>query len=462
MKKKIGYILLILISVLGSRLIFGKDYHLNSNNLIENNLYMYNIFNNKKVVFTMVDNEYLYYVLESKNNLQYEIIKHNLISNKVVSQYMISTAFPLEKSQLFLYNGNLYFTALNSKIFYKFNKQLELIDEYDVNNVADSYSVYHNQMVTTLGNEINYQGKVYDTLPNSCGRNIETIYNSETYLHFHNSDTGFGCLYNLNSKQREYLDYEKILIINNRLLEYQDNRISFKYDGITYYFNDITESNNLKMHINGDYLFTIDTTTSTLRIYNIETSKIIYQKTLIELKDATVDNILIDDYAYFTVTRDKNTRLYIWDYLKETRTNKDMISYDEKEYKFKNNELKEEIKSKYNVDVYIYDQGVTYLENIYVIPSYDDILINSRLNTLKEILDRIDASTVNIFNGLTICLDKDIISINKEDNPSAIITMRNNLPIIAINITDDNFRTNMLEKLNILNPIIGNIFNISS
>ena len=61
MKKKIGYLLLIVISVIGSRLIFGKDYHLNSDNLKEENLYVYNIFDSNRIVSTYVDEEEYYY-----------------------------------------------------------------------------------------------------------------------------------------------------------------------------------------------------------------------------------------------------------------------------------------------------------------------------------------------------------------------------------------------------------------
>ena len=450
MKKKIGYILLIIISIVGSRMIFGKDYHLNSNNLIANNLYEYDIFDHKKAVLALVDDEELYYILSSgtTNKMQYSVIKYNLISNKIINQYNFNTNYVLNKIQMFSADGYLYLTAINSNTFYKFNKHLELIDQKIINTKFSSFGVYNNDFITTSNNQIFYQNILIDTVPKSCGQNIEMMYNKELYLHFHNPDTGFGCLYNVNNKQREYLDYHDVSLINHYLLEYQNNRLSFKYNGNTYYFNDINESNNLKMHVNGDYLFTIDFSKNSLKIYNLETQKIIYERYLFEISNGKIGDILIDDYVYFTVIKDNVTKLYIWDYLKETRINKDMISYNEKEYKFKNNELREEIKNNYNIDVYLYDQAVMYFDEYYVIPSYDDILINSRLMNLKEILKEFNTNELVMFNNLVICLEKNIVSNKLLENSDTIAIDRNNKHIIAINITNDNFKNILRDKLN--------------
>ena len=462
MKKKIGYILLILISIVGSRLIFGKDYHLNSDNLIENNLYMYDIFERREVSLSMIDDEYLYYILKNDNTkkIQYRIIKYNLITNKIVNEYNFETNYSLENIKLFYHDKYIYLTSTNSNTFYKFNKHLELVNQINTNyNQYDLYGVFNNNMIMTSNNIIYYQNGVYNTLPSSCGKSVEIIYDKETYLHFHNNNTGFGCLYNIDNKELEYLDYEKLLVVKNRLLEYQDNRQSFKYDGDTYYFNDITESSSLKMHINGDYLFTIDVTNNTLRIYNLETRKTIYEKNLIELNGSIIKDVFIDDYAYFTIVKNNETRLYIWDYLKDTRENKNMISYDEKEYKFKNNELKEEIKNKYNIDINIYDGAVMYFENNYVIPSYDDILINSRLKTLKEIFEKMSVNDVLRLANTNICLEKDIIS-SSNDNINSILVLKDSNYVIAVNITDDNFKNNILKELVRICPAINSTFNV--
>ena len=295
---------------------------------------------------------------------------------------------------------------------------------------------------------------LYDTLPSSCGKTVELIYGNATYLHLHNSDTGFGCLYNINTKAREYLDYAKMDIVKNRLLEYQDNRLSFNYNNKTYYFNDITESNNLKMHINGDYLFTINTSNNTLQVYNLETEKIIYERMVLELNNSKIDNILIDDYIYFTITKDNITKLYIWDYLKENRSNKNMISFNEKEYKFKNNELREEIKNKYNIDVYIYDSAATYFKDYYVIPSNDDILINSRLTILRDILATMTDIEINKLSNTKICFEKSITDVNGVNDYSTIMTNRNDLVYMAIDITNDNFKNIFIERVNNLGDII--------
>ena len=451
MKKKIGYLLLIVISILGSRLIFGKDYHLNSDNLIDNNLYLYNIFNKSDVSLTMLDDEYIYYVLKngSNKNIQYSVIKYNLISNKVVNEYKFVSPL-LKDIKMFDSNGYIYLTAINSNVYYKFNKKLELIDQIKSNYNYEFYGIYNDNIVSINENSVFYKNNLYDNLPKSCGKNSEIIYDKNTFIHFHNNDTGFGCLYSFDNKKIEYLDYEKVMIIGNKLLEYQDNRQSFKYNGNIYYFNDITESSNLKMHTNGDYLFTIDMTNFKLRIYNPETNKIIKERNFYELKDATIKDILIGDYAYITIVKNNETRLYIWDYLKESRTNKDMISYNEKEYKFKNNELKEELKNLYNVNIFIYDKAVMYFPDGFVIPSYDDILIYSRLVILKDIFERMSIGEKAKLANIQIYFEKSITSSNGLTNFDTLTSFDNYKNNVAINITNDNFRNIIIEKLSMI------------
>ena len=450
MKKRIGYLLLIIISIVGSRLIFGRDYHLNSTNLKEENLYVYNNFDSNRMLSTYVDEEEFYYVSvinEDKKVNQYSVIKYNLTSNKKEEEYIFNSDKKLENVHLFEQNSYIYLTS-NSNFYYKFDKNLTVLGQGNVNTKnIDMYGIYKDKIVYTINNDIYYVNDVYGSVPVSCGKNKEIIYDHDTYLHFYNENTGFGCLYNLVDRKIEYLDYENVDIVKNKLLEYQGNRLSFKYDGDTYYFNDITESNNLKMHNSGDYLFTIDTTSNKLKIYNIESRKIIYEKTVLDINGAEINNIMIDDYVYFITVKDNKTILYVWDYLKDVRRSIDMIDYNEKEYKFKNNELKEEIKNNYNIDVYIYDQAVDYFDNYYVIPSYDDILINSRLITLKEVLDSFNKDEIANINNVIVFFDKDIVSNSEDNKVNALSIYKNDYYILAINITDDNFKDNFTDEI---------------
>ena len=453
MKKKISYLMLIVISVIGSRLIFGQDYYLNSDNLIDTNLYAYDIFGQTEVLSYYVDGEYLFYI--AKNNNQYDVVKYNLISNKRVEEYVFSDSSFVDAIKIFKKGSSVYVTSLHSNSIYKFDKELSLLEKKTLNTLEyDSIGLFNNDLVYTKDNNIYYKDKLIETIPNSCGNNIEVIYDKDTYLHFHNYSTGFGCLYNLDDKEINYLNYEKINVVNNRFLENQSNRISFIFDNNTYYFNDITESNNLNMRITGDYLFAIDTANSNMNIYNLDTSKIIYKRGLDSLKMAFIENVLIDDYAYFTILKDDHYILYIWDYLKENRVNKDMIYYDEREYKFKNNELIEEIKNKYNIEVYLYDQSVQYFRDLYVIPSYDDILINSRLNSLKEVLEKISENNVALVSNYIICFDKDLI-FNDETMNTAYTTFKDNYYISAFNITNDNFKDDLIMELLKIYPILS-------
>lgn len=455
-KEKIACLLLIIISILGSRLIFGMDYHLNSDNLKGDKLYVYDNFDNK-VVATYVDKEEFYYVTKVSNK-KYAIIKYNLTSNKKENEYEFNSAKELDKVSLFRQKDYLYL-ILDNSAYYKFDKKLNVIKEDSINlDDVSLFGVYNDAIVYAKDNEIFYENKLYGEVPSSCGDSKEVIYNGNTYLHFYNEHTGFGCLYNLVNKKIEYLDYENAQYVQGRLLEYQSDRLSFKYDGVTYYFNDITESNNLDIDDTGDYLFTVDTTNNKLRIYNIESRKIIYEKSVPELKGATISNILVDDYIFFMITKDNKTSLYVWDYLKDNRCNYDMISYNEKEYKFKNNELKEEIKSKYNITVNIYDKAVDYFNNYYVVPSYDDILINSRLINLKNILESFDQEETPSISNIEIFFDKDIVSSVKEDKPASLVVKKNNQYLLAVNITNDGFNVILKEELTKIYPnLIKNI-----
>ncbi len=447
MKKRVGYLLLIIISVVGSRVIFGKDYHLNSDSLKEENLYVYKNLDNGNILSTYVDGEDFYYVVKDNSGNQYRIVKYNLTKAKKDEEYILNSKDTVKNVTLFEQKGYLYLIS-NYQDYYKLDKKLKVISKnsFSIEGI-NAYGIYNDKVVYSIKNEIYYDNQLLASVPASCGESKEIIYDRNTYFHFYNENTGFGCLYNIDDKKIEYLDYENAYYVKNRLLEYQDNRLSFKYDGITYYFNDITESNNLKMHNRGDYLFTIDTTNNKLRVYNIESRKIIFEKTLLDLKGAIVSNIMIDNYVLFLLNKDNHTSLYVWDYLKETRRSSDMIDYNEKEYKFKNNEMKEEIKNNYNIDVCIYDQAVDYFDNYYVLASYDDILINSRLITLKEVLAEFNQEETKFISNIKILFDKDIV-VNKEDNkPVLISSTKSDSLVIAINITNDSFKENIETEL---------------
>ena len=116
-KEKIACLLLIIISILGSRLIFGMDYHLNSDNLKGDNLYVYDNFDNK-VISTYIDKEVLYYVTKISNK-KYGIIKYNLTSNKKENEYEFNSNKELDKVSLFKQKDYLYLIVDNNT-YYKF------------------------------------------------------------------------------------------------------------------------------------------------------------------------------------------------------------------------------------------------------------------------------------------------------------------------------------------------------
>jgi hypothetical protein len=189
MKKKLGYLLLIIISIVGSRMIFGKDYHLNSDNLKEENLYVYKDFA-KGIITTFIDNEDFYYVSKISDK-HYNVVKYNLVNDNVESQYSFNTTSELSKVNLFKQNGNIYLTSYNSD-YYKFDKKLNLLGKATVNlDNAATYGIYNDKLVYAIDNEIYYNDNLYAKVPASCGKSTEILYDRDTYIHFYNENTGF-------------------------------------------------------------------------------------------------------------------------------------------------------------------------------------------------------------------------------------------------------------------------------
>ncbi len=450
MKKRIGYFLLIVIAVFGSRLLYGINYDLNQKAQVQDNLYRYNIIGNRDFLAMYQEGNYLYYVTSDQlenghgENLEYNFIKYDLVDDKVLQEYHFVHGEMLYPIKIVKKNNELILVSLYSKTYYRFNKDLELIKEYSGDSDFNSlYGFYNNNVFTISNNQVFYKDKLYDEIPISCGYNQDIIYSDNTYIRFYNYDKNLGCLYNLNNKSIYYLDYDNIDVVASRYLEYQNNSLKFRYNDELYYLNDITENYNIKMHKNGDYLLTYDSTNNYLRIYNLDTRRVIYEKKVNEFKNYTVENINIDDYAYFTVNDGSNMYVYIWDYLHENRLNRNMIIQNEKEYKFENDKLVEEIKSKYHVNVYLYDQAVIYINNYYVIPSYDEILIHTRLITLKNLLEEIQ------YNGnIDIYFEKEIYTANKKDSVKDLETNIKGNRSLIVSLVDNNFENNVVKIIN--------------
>ena len=457
MKKRIGYFLLVFIAIFGSRLLYGINYDLNTDNQVSEHLYRYNIIGNRDFLAMQLDGNYLYYVTSdhlnngSGKNLEYNFVKYDLEDNKVIYENHFVYEDMLYPIKIIKKNNDWYLVSLYNNSFYQFNRKLELVQEHHGETEFNSlYGIYNNKQFNVSNNQIIYDDKVYDEIPNSCGYNQDIIYSDNTYIRFYNYNKDIGCLYNLNNKSIYYLDYDNIDVISSRYLEYQNNSLKFRYDNNFYYLNDITENYNLKMHKNGDYVLTYDSTNYYLRIYNLDTQKIIYEKKVLEFKNSVIENIKIDNYAYFTLNDGENSYIYLWDYLKEYRLNKNMLLQNEKEYKFENNKLVDEIKEKYNINIYLYDQAVKYLNHAYVLPSYDEILIHTRLLSLKNILE-----TNNYYadKELNLYMVNELYMENSTNNLNLYKTIIQNKEVFFISLIDNNYENTIL---NIINKEIPN------
>lgn len=452
MKKRIGYFLLIFIAIAGSRLLYGINYDLNDETEIIANLYQYDIIDNYELLDMKLDGNYLYYVVcdyledKHKDNIEYIINKFDLANNKLISTYHFISKDMLYPVKI-IKKGNYYLlTSLYNNTYYQFNKNLELIKEYNgVKESGYTYGIHNNNSFSVLDNKIYYKNGLYDVLPITCGYNQEVIYNENTFIRFYNYNKNIGCLYNMNTKKIDYLDYENIDISSMKYLEYQNNSLKFRYNNETYYFNDITENDNLKMHKNGDYLFTYDSINNYLRIYNLDTKRVIYEKKVKEFQNKIITNVDIDDYAYFIVKDKDKTSIYVWDYLQDNRINQTMIIQNEKEYRFKNNQLINEIKNKYNIDIHIYDKAVKNFDEVYVIPIYDEVLINSKLNIINIILEGMNYTNEEIIN---IYFEKNIYWNNNNDSLEFYKSNTDYENYVIISLFDNNFEKDIINILN--------------
>ena len=443
MKKKIMYIFMIILAVFGCRILYGINYGLNTEMIVMDNLYRYDIFKNNDVLDVLIDGQYVYYVTSNANN--YSFIKYDYTKDKIIKEYDFNTNDNLSSLKIIKINSDFYLTGPFLNKLYFFNNNVELLKIIEDNHKNKIYGLYDNDIFNIEGNKIYYKNNIYDELLKTCGSIQEIIYHDNTYLRFYNSDRSLGCLYNMNNKEIYYLDSDGIDISHDNYLEYNTDSLKFRFDSQDYYFSDITENSNLNISDDDEYLLTYDSTNKKLKIYNLETQKIIREKKLSLSDNSYVSNVKISNYAYFTVYENNKNYLYIWDYLKENRVNYEMYSNNEKEYKFKNDRLLQEIYDKYNINVYIYDEAVKYFNNIYVIPSYDNILINTKLNELNSVLSSMNTEGIN--DNINIYFEKNIViaDINQKILSKTIIT-EDKLNII-INISDDNFKDNLLNEL---------------
>lgn len=444
MKKKFVYILMLFIAIAGCRILYGINYGLNSQMLVKDNLYRYDIFETNDAIDTLIDGKYIYYITSLSND--YSFIKYDYTKDKVIKEYHFNSGYSLGDLKIIKDNSNFYLTSELSNEIYVFNSNLELLKTISASQDNLVYGLYHNDIFMINENKIYYNNNTYDELSATCGNIQEIIYHDNPYLKFYNYERNLGCLYNMNNKSIYYLDYDGIDIIKGNYLEYMMDSLKFRFDNQEYYFSDITENSNLKLSEDADYLFTYDSTNKKLRIYNLETRKIIYEKKTDFSDNSYISNIKISNYAYFTVFENNKNYLYIWDYLKDNRTNYSMYTNNDKEYKFKNDRLMQEIKDKYDINVYMYDEAARYFHDIYVVPSYDNILINTKLNELDSVLSELHDHLLN--KKINIFFEKNILSSPTNEKILATTEFIDNQYNLIINITDDNFKDNLFQELN--------------
>ena len=68
MKKKFVYIFMLVLAIVGCRILYGINYGLNSEMIVKDNLYRYDIFGTNDSIDTLIDGKYIYYITSISND----------------------------------------------------------------------------------------------------------------------------------------------------------------------------------------------------------------------------------------------------------------------------------------------------------------------------------------------------------------------------------------------------------
>lgn len=467
-KKIISIILLILLII--SVFILSVYYRLNNTLPKENltsisNLYEYDILKEDNYLIAIKnDGKNLYYVtgIKEENETddkekEYSFIQFNIIKNKVVNEvkfksknlYGAEIIFSSEFILLVSTNDN------NINIFDKnlnFIKNTSDIEEHLLGN-------YDNKTFYIKDKNIYLDNKIYDEIDKECGSANKTYYfDKNVYITFNSENHEITCVYNMELKKMVYTDKEQVKLFKNGYMFYSsyDNEIIKRFNGKEekIYLDDFSESYNFDVNKKGNFIASIDSEFN-LKVYNINTNRVLYSTSIKEIKEEYIDKFFIDDYVYYVKNNGTKEVIYIWNYKEENVLNRNMKVYNKIDYRFDNIKKINELNEKYGINIYAYDESVRYFYDFYALPSNDDALIKSTLSHMEKILSNFNKTFFKSFkfgknNGVKIYLNKKLgpSDINTQiSNPAGYTSKINNDYIIAIDISSGNFEQTFCHEL---------------
>lgn len=437
-----------------------KKINLSENNLIKDNLYKYKITKDYESILAIKDDKNYIYVLSSKETekdiKEYKLIKYDLELSNIEEEAIFNTK-DIEPS-IIIKDNYVNVVSSNNVNIYKFDKSLKLINklEKDIDD-HDLYGEYKEQPLLIKDNEIYIYDKLYDKVLASCNKATSIIYKDNSFIYFNNEELNISCIYNIDKKTTDYLNDSIIEPINNgyMLYNYKDNKIIIKKENEKkYYLNSKEETSNIKVNSEGTKLITYSDESKELKIYDLESNKIINKIKLNLSSEEFISLFILNDLAYVVVTNSISYDLYVWNY-KENTLNESMISHSDSKNKIDSYELVTKIKDEFNVNVYIYDKGVRFFNDFYALPSYDDELIYDSLSKTYRILSNFnkefyDEFYINDNNGIEVYLTDKVApsDLNTQiKNPSAYSLVMNNTYIIALNINTNSYEKTLCHEL---------------
>lgn len=323
MKKTLKVILSIVLLISISILIYcfyNKDIKISNDALIGNNLYKFKLTKDYEQILALKDEgKYLYTLIsvindkDSEEN-EYILKKINIETSKSEREVSFKTTI-IQDPIITLDDKYIKVISRGNLNIHKFDKEFKLVNE--LTKPVEEYNSsgeYNDQVLSTKDNNIYLDGKLYDTVLKSCDTAYNIIYKDNTYIYFNNFNLNVSCLYNVDTKNIEYLDNSNVEPFSNGYLtyNYKDNKITIKKNTEEkYYLNSKDETAFIAITNDGNTLGTFNDNISEFKVYDLINKKIINKLKIKFEEEYYVPLMLMSDYMYIVETNGDNYNLYI-------------------------------------------------------------------------------------------------------------------------------------------------------
>lgn len=451
MKKIIKILIVLIIILLG--ILFYKKVILHDNietnkeikgDLITDNVHAVTLKENENsfINSSLVDNKEIYYIYGKEDNKS--LYKYNIYTGEKVKLLDNINYYECKK-----YNNLIGCT--NNENTYLYNSEGKLELTFKGINIA----YYNNDYYS-----INNNGKVYD-------KNEKEIFSlTKDY-------EGYELIDNVNTKDNIYLlysnfDTNKNIICNVKNNTCEDNKLTAysKYENGIYtvssdkvkvfdlvnnkyneYNISLNRENYYTTYLDNNYLYTYNNNLERLEIFNLNKD---------EIKTYNVKNVsginIVDNKIFLKLTNNEYDYYIIdEDYIFKSFTTEEYINEINNELTNKIND----IKNKYNVNVYIKDKAIIKFPD-FSAKEYDELEgIYSSINSVENILGKLtkdfyDSLYENDYKGLNIYLTgelKPADASSQNFTPAGYTSVYENMYLIALDISQMPLETNVCHEL---------------